>query len=256
MPDAPNIQQMDFFDLNLNEVYGDTKLHFVGNPPFKTAYKMLKKIVAHKSTQSISWLLPASFKGEHKQKVFPTNYELVFQKDYNKKGDFLLGGNIKHPKKVKCVFQIWVKREDEFIRTKSPQKKYYDDLGKQSKYFNFVKKKDIGTAEYFIGTCKNIGILFDKKTAIEAKVLKLYENGTIALVDKQMKGIRLKDRNHAKLLEDKVGTKCFETDASKYVASPHLPKIDLFYGLDKLIESMTENDDPKLQMSFKDLSLK
>jgi len=82
-------------------------IHIIGNPPFgrqsSLAIKFIKK--SCEFCNSISFILPKSFKKESLKKTFPLNFHLIFEIDLPDKS-FLVDG-IEH--NVPCVFQIWRK---------------------------------------------------------------------------------------------------------------------------------------------------
>jgi len=83
-------------------------IHIIGNPPFgrqsSLAIKFIKK--SCEFCNSISFILPKSFKKDSLKKTFPLNFHLIFETDlpYN---SFLVD-NVEHD--VPCVFQIWEKK--------------------------------------------------------------------------------------------------------------------------------------------------
>jgi len=85
------------------------KIHIIGNPPFgrqsSFAIKFIKK--SCEFCNSISFILPKSFKKESLRKTFPANFHLLFETDLPDKS-FLVQG-IEH--NVPCIFQIWEKKE-------------------------------------------------------------------------------------------------------------------------------------------------
>jgi hypothetical protein len=85
------------------------KIHIIGNPPFgrqsSFAIKFIKK--SCEFCNSISFILPKSFKKESLRKTFPTNFHLLFETDLPDKS-FLVQG-IEH--NVPCIFQIWEKKD-------------------------------------------------------------------------------------------------------------------------------------------------
>ena len=129
-PEAENIQQMDFLEVDLWAF--NSNLHFIGNPPFgrqsSMAKKFIKKITSCKRTKTIAFILPKSFKKDSFQKAFPLNYHLDFQEDIEKNA-FLMNG---HEYDVPCVFQIWVRKE---MKRKEVEKV-------EPKGFKFVKKDE------------------------------------------------------------------------------------------------------------------
>jgi len=125
-----HIQGCDFLSTRWNTAKGPCKYHFIGNPPFgrqaSIARKFIKHITSCDRAQSVSFILPKSFKKLSMQKVFPLKWGLIASMDIPK-GAFLLNGEPYH---VPTVFQIWVKGEtDRDI-----------PLQEDPKDFSFVKK--------------------------------------------------------------------------------------------------------------------
>jgi hypothetical protein len=86
-----------------------SKIHIIGNPPFgrqsSLAIKFIKK--SCEFCDSISFILPKSFKKDSLKNKFPLNFHLVFESDLPEKS-FLVDG-LEHT--VPCIFQIWEKKE-------------------------------------------------------------------------------------------------------------------------------------------------
>ena len=84
------------------------KIHIIGNPPFgrqsSFAIKFIKK--SCEFCDSVSFILPKSFKKDSLKKTFPLNFHLIFEIDLPDKS-FLVDG-IEH--NVPCIFQIWEKK--------------------------------------------------------------------------------------------------------------------------------------------------
>lgn len=84
------------------------KTHVIGNPPFgrqsSLAIKFVKK--SCEFCDSVSFILPKSFKKDSLQRKFPLNFHLIFEKDLPAKS--FLVDNEEHD--VPCVFQIWEKK--------------------------------------------------------------------------------------------------------------------------------------------------
>jgi len=85
------------------------KVHVIGNPPFgrcsSLAIKFIRKSCEYCDT--LSFILPRSFKKESMKKKFPSNFHLVCEKNIPDNA-FEVDGNT-HT--VACVFQIWEKRD-------------------------------------------------------------------------------------------------------------------------------------------------
>jgi len=116
-PDHPRIFQADFLEVDLDilrefvDCDEKRKIHFIGNPPFGRqsclAFLFIKKCVNY--ADSISFILPKSFKKESMQRYFPKCFHLVFEADLLENA-FLVNGKVHD---VPCVFQIWEKQMTE-----------------------------------------------------------------------------------------------------------------------------------------------
>jgi predicted RNA methylase len=106
------------------------KIHIIGNPPFgrqsSFAIKFIKK--SCEFCDSISFILPKSFKKDSLKKTFPLHFHLLFETDLPE-NSFLVDG-ISHD--VPCIFQIWEK------------KSYNRDVAEKREplNFRFVEKTD------------------------------------------------------------------------------------------------------------------
>lgn len=105
-PENKEIIKLNFLDLNSNKLKNKyDNIHVIGNPPFgrqsSLAIQFIKKCC--KFANSISFILPKSFKKDSMQKHFPLNYHLIFETDLPKNA-FLIDGKETN---VPCVFQIW-----------------------------------------------------------------------------------------------------------------------------------------------------
>lgn len=128
-PDNKEIIKQNYLKLNTKKLLAtNNKIHIIGNPPFgrqsSLAIKFIKKSCEFCNT--ISFILPKSFKKISMQNKIPLNFHLIFQKDlpYN---SFIINNKSYD---VPCVFQIWVKKNYQ-------RKKQIKVI---SKYFDFVKK--------------------------------------------------------------------------------------------------------------------
>jgi predicted RNA methylase len=108
-PDNDEIIKQDYLTYNYDEIKENfNKIHIIGNPPFgrqsSLANKFIKKSCEFCDT--ISFILPKSFKKDSLKKIFPLNFHLVFEIDLPEKS--FLVDKIEH--NVPCIFQIWEKR--------------------------------------------------------------------------------------------------------------------------------------------------
>ena len=85
------------------------KIHVIGNPPFgrqsSFAIQFIKK--SCEFCDSVSFILPKSFKKPSMQNHFPRQFHLLLEEDLPAKS--FLVDKIEHD--VPCVFQIWEKRD-------------------------------------------------------------------------------------------------------------------------------------------------
>jgi predicted RNA methylase len=110
-PDHKEIVTQDYLELEhleLAKKYSDNKIHVIGNPPFgrqsSSAIKFIKK--SAKYVDTISFILPKSFKKASLKKHFPLKFHLEIEQDMPD-NSFTIDGK-KH--NVPCVFQIWIKK--------------------------------------------------------------------------------------------------------------------------------------------------
>lgn len=113
-PEHPEIIKQDYLILDCNDfnkVY--RKNHVIGNPPFgrqsTLAIKFIKK--SAKYCDSISFILPKSFKKDSMKKHFPLCFHMILEEDVPK-NSFMVDGR---EYDVPCVFQIWEKRDVERV---------------------------------------------------------------------------------------------------------------------------------------------
>lgn len=110
-PQHIDIERMDYLQLdettlNMNQY---RKIHCIGNPPFgrqsSLAIQFIKKSAAY--CDSISFILPKSFKKDSLKKHFPISFHLEYEYDIPD-NSFLVDNTIYD---VPCVFQIWIKKD-------------------------------------------------------------------------------------------------------------------------------------------------
>lgn len=130
-PENKEIIKQDFLNFDFVELKQKYKnIHIVGNPPFgrqaSLAIKFIKKCCLF--SNSISFILPKSFKKDSMKKHFSKNFHLIYEIDLLE-NSFLVN-NIDSD--VPCVFQIWQYKNE--IRNSIIKVKPL--------YFKFVDKKD------------------------------------------------------------------------------------------------------------------
>ena len=109
-PENSEIIKQDYFEFDYEILTNYNKKHIIGNPPFgrqsSSAIKFVKK--STEFCDSISFILPKSFKKDSLKKHFPLNFHLVCE--YDLPIDSFIIDNKSH--NVPCVFQIWVKKDE------------------------------------------------------------------------------------------------------------------------------------------------
>jgi len=126
-PENKEIIKQDFLLLE-NPI--NNKVHIIGNPPFgrqsSMAIKFIKK--SCEFANSISFILPKSFKKDSMQKHFNNYFHLIHEVDLEE-NSFLVNNEDAN---VPCIFQIWEKKEEQ-----------RDILAKLNPVnFKFVKKEE------------------------------------------------------------------------------------------------------------------
>ena len=109
-PENADIIKQDYLTYDHREIKKRfVKIHVVGNPPFGRQSSLAIKFI-RKSCEfcnSISFILPKSFKKESLKNTFPLQFHLVYECDLPD-NSFLVDGSEHN---VPCVFQIWEKKE-------------------------------------------------------------------------------------------------------------------------------------------------
>jgi len=130
-PNHKDVIKTDYLEFN-EDVSDNTKnkIHLIGNPPFGRQASMAKKFIKKSCeyADSVSFILPKSFKKESFQNTFPLNYHLIVNEDLPTHSFTM--NNIEYD--VPCVFQIWIKKS--FNREKREKE--------IPNGFNFVKKNE------------------------------------------------------------------------------------------------------------------
>lgn len=108
-PDNNKIIKQDYLLLDYSNIKKTfDKIHIIGNPPFgrqsSSAIKFIKK--SCEFCDSISFILPKSFKKDSLKKSFSLNFHLIFEIDLPEKS-FLVDGEEYN---VPCIFQIWQRK--------------------------------------------------------------------------------------------------------------------------------------------------
>ena len=109
-PEHDDIIKQDFLELDTNNLKNQYKnIHIIGNPPFgrqsSLAINFIKKCCLF--ANSISFILPKSFKKDSMKKYFTMNYHLIYQINIPINSFTYFGIT----KNIKTVFQIWIRKD-------------------------------------------------------------------------------------------------------------------------------------------------
>ena len=110
-PEHEEVLKQDFLEFDYKELEQQfANIHIIGNPPFgrqsSMAIKFIKKCCLF--SNSISFILPKSFKKDSMKKHFEKHYHLLHEIDLL--DNSFLVNDIECD--VPCIFQIWQKKED------------------------------------------------------------------------------------------------------------------------------------------------
>lgn len=114
IPENKEIIKQDFLLLDIDEIIEPyKKIHIIGNPPFgrqsSLAIQFIKKCCEFADT--ISFILPKSFKKDSNKAKFDKFFHLIYEKDLSENSFSVNGDDCDVP----CVFQIWKKKKTERI---------------------------------------------------------------------------------------------------------------------------------------------
>jgi predicted RNA methylase len=128
-PEDSSIIKQDFFDFDPKSYEGKI-IHIIGNPPFGRQSSIAKKFIKKSATfaDTISFVLPKSFKKESFQNVFPLHFHLITCIDLPTNSFKVNNSDYDVP----CVFQIWKKKSNNRV---------IEDIEKPD-FYDFVKKED------------------------------------------------------------------------------------------------------------------
>lgn len=109
-PASEEIIKQDFLEYNHDDIKQQYKqIHIIGNPPFgrqsSLAIKFIKKCCEF--ANSISFILPKSFKKDSMKRHFAMNFHLIYESELPE-NSFLVNDNEHN---VPCIFQIWIRKE-------------------------------------------------------------------------------------------------------------------------------------------------
>jgi len=167
-PENNEIIKQDYltfdYDTLIKKKYNKT--HIIGNPPFgrqsSLAIKFIKKSCEY--CDSISFILPKSFKKDSLKKHYPINFHLEYEYDLPDNSFIVDDKSFDVP----CVFQIWVKKDTprivpkklvptkyKFVKKDEPHDISFRRVGVYAGTIDRQTEKKSTQSHYFI-KCDNI----------------------------------------------------------------------------------------------------
>ena len=169
-PDREDIIQQDFLTLNLQRQFQDTKIHFIGNPPFGRSSKLcrafIKNMCNYPNTQSISLILPISYCKPFNQDTSFNEYFHLIYEEILEKNAFTNEVCNKKTFNVNAVFQIWIRKDTKRISTK-----HYGENNLHIPLYSFayMNKQSIDKADFAVCFKGNSASKIAKLTDSNAK---------------------------------------------------------------------------------------
>jgi hypothetical protein len=164
----PNeIIKQDYLLLNYDDLKSQfAKIHVIGNPPFgrqsSIAIRFIRK--SCEFANSVSFILPKSFKKDSLKKTFPPNFHLIFEIDLPYKS-FLVDG-VEYD--VPCVFQIWEKKTESRVLTEKLKPIHFIFVKKTQEPDISVRRIGVNAGVLSTrgakGTAGTFGTAFDEKS--------------------------------------------------------------------------------------------
>jgi hypothetical protein len=183
-PNHNEIEKLDFLTFDINNI-NNNNIHIIGNPPFGRQSSLVIKFIKIfcKFANSISIILPKSFKKESLKKYFGLNYHLINEIDLPE-NSFVVNDKEHN---VPCIFQIWLLKPfmREIITKIEPIN------------FKFVKKNnkpDISFRRVGVNA-GNISIDIDNKNIQTHYFIKFINNLTIEENIEKLKSIKFDFNN-------------------------------------------------------------
>jgi len=185
-PEHTEIIKQDYLTLDYQELSSQfNNIHIIGNPPFGRQSSMAIKFIKWSCNfcNSLSFILPKSFKKDTLKQKFPLMFHLVFEQDLPK-NSFLVD-DIEHD--VPCVFQIWQKKD--YNREKVEKK--------EPTNFVFVTKNNNPDISFrrVGGTAGTIDVNTSEKSVQSHYFIKFTNDETIQDNIKKLEGIKFETNN-------------------------------------------------------------
>tara|TARA_Y100000590_G_C15668782_1_gene995508 strand:- start:409 stop:1284 length:876 start_codon:yes stop_codon:yes gene_type:complete len=161
VPEHKEIIKQDYLLLDEKQLIKlNKKIHVIGNPPFGKYNKLARAFVKKscKFANTISFILPSSFKKESLKKTFNTNFHLENELELPFKS-FVINDK-EHG--VNCVFQTWVRKDIERLPIKKIKPYKFRFVLKSEEY------RDISDIAIFRARSKAGKVITNFKEEIDA----------------------------------------------------------------------------------------
>jgi hypothetical protein len=205
-PENDAIIKQDYLELETNNIKTKGKIHIIGNPPFgrqsSLAIKFIKKSCTY--ADSISFILPKSFKKDSMKKHFSLDFHLLFENDLPAHS-FLVDNQESN---VPAIFQIWERKE--FNREKV--------IPLIPLCYKFVKKTDVPHISFRrVGVnAGNIDIYSEDKSVQSHYFIRFTDESGLNIEDEQV------EKNLKKI--KKIKFECNNTVGPKSISKQELIK--------------------------------
>lgn len=151
-PSHDTILKADFLKMDIQN--SGKPIHVIGNPPFGRQSSLAKKFIKKCCTfaNTISFILPKSFKKDSFRSVFEIHYHLLTQREIPK-NSFRIYNEIYD---VPCIFQIWEKKtsvRENFSITETPY--FYSYVKKNQNPDLAIRRVGVYAGKMFIEDIEN-----------------------------------------------------------------------------------------------------
>ncbi len=145
-PEQKSILKKDWFDYTIKEKYKNVLV--VGNPPFGLNHSLSDSFIQHalkfSNVQTISFILPNTYKKHTRQKIIPRNWRISHIVDIGKDA-FIYENNTYHNP---CSFFVFDKSNGNDLRFKVEKRMYKESI---DFYFSTIQDYDF----FIFGACPN-----------------------------------------------------------------------------------------------------
>lgn len=186
-PEHDDIIEQDFLEFDYTPYIGESfgKIHIIGNPPFGRQSSLAIKFIKYACLfcDSVSFILPKSFKKDSMKKKFPLDFHLKYEWDIPD-NSFLVDNKIHN---VPCVFQIWKREKTNRVVAEKLL----------PKHFTFVKKTETHDISF-----RRVGVYageMDRDTSNKSIQSHYFIKFDIPLTDElfeSLKNIEYSSKNH------------------------------------------------------------